>query len=195
MNEPTFSAPADRAPANANRIRLPGLLAVAWGVGGFALILGFALWRLVPLALESFDYPWDWPHWLLFLANLVLMAWFEGYKGFQQSYSPRLAARCHHLLNHANWLQALLAPLVCMSLVYAPKRRIIAAWALTLGIVAVVLLYRQLPQPWRGILDAGVVLGLAWGLAATLIHVVLALRRGPAVDPEFPARKEPASSG
>ena len=185
MNEPIFPAPANRAPVNATRVTLPGMLAVAWGVGGFVLLLGFALWRLVPLALESFAYPWAWPHTLLFLSNLALMAWFEGYRGFQQSYSPRLAARCHALLEHASWLQALLAPLVCMGLVYAPRRRIIAAWGLTLGIVAVVLLYRQFPQPWRGILDAGVVLGLAWGLAATLAHVVLALRRGPAVDPEL----------
>ena len=104
---------------------------------------------------------------------------------FQQAFSPRLAARCHHLLTHATWGQALLAPLVVMNFTHSTRRRMITAWALTAGIVVVVLLYRQLPQPWRGILDAGVVLGLAWGLVATLWHVAVALKRGPLVDPEF----------
>jgi hypothetical protein len=62
---------------------------------------------------------------------------------------------------------------------------VISAFALTAGVVAIVLVYRALPQPWRGILDAGVVVGLLWGLVATLLHVGRSLREGPAVDPEF----------
>ena len=164
-----------------------GAFALAWGVGGFVLLLGFALWRLTPLALESFDHPWGWPHVIVFILNLVAMAWFEGYRGFQKAYSPRFAARCRLWAETANWPRALIAPLVCMGFLHAPRRRIVATWALTVGIVLIVLLYRELPQPWRGILDAGVVLGLAWGLAATLVHVILVARDGPRVDPELVA--------
>ena len=178
-------APTGRPAADPVQPTLPGTVALLWGVGGFLLLMGFALWRLVPLSVEAFAYPWNWPHAALFVANLAAMAWFEGYKGFQKAFSPRLAARCHHLLHHASWRQALLAPLVAMGFIDASKRRMITAWSLTAGIILVVLLYRLLPQPWRGILDAGVVLGLAWGLVATLAHVVRALRRGPAVAPEF----------
>ena len=183
VNESSSTAPIPARPTP--NLTPAGLLAVAWGVGGFALLLGFALWRLTPLALESFDYPWAWPHITVFALNLLAMAWFEGYQGFQKSYSPRFAARCRVWAESATWPRALVAPLVCMGFLQAPRRRVLSTWLLTVGIVAIVLLYRQLPQPWRGILDAGVVLGLAWGLAATLAHVVIALREGPRTDPEL----------
>ena len=37
-----------------------------------------------------------------------------------------------------------------------------------------VALVRRLDQPWRGIIDAGVVVGLAWGLAALWIFTARA---------------------
>jgi hypothetical protein len=164
---------------------LLGQLAWLWGVGGFTLLLVFAIARLVPLAAASTAYPWHAGHVVLLLVNVAVMAWFEGYRGFQRSYSPRLAARALHLRRHATPLKAALAPLLCMGFLWAPRRRVVAAWLLTLGIVAVVLLYRLLPQPWRGILDAGVVVGLCWGLVATLGSALHALRHGPAVDAEL----------
>ncbi len=183
MNESPSTAPIPARPIP--KLSPAGAFALAWGVGGFALLLGIALWRLTPLALESFEHAWGWPHVTVFVLNLAAMAWFEGYRGFQKAYSPRFAARCRQWAETATWPQALIAPLVSMGFVQAPRRRIVTTWVLTVGIVLVVLLYRQLPQPWRGILDAGVVLGLAWGLAATLVHVVIALRDGPQVDPEL----------
>lgn len=164
-----------------------GTIALIWGAGGFLGLLSFALARLGPLVADSLNLPWNGLHWALFAVNLLLMAWFEGYKGFQLNYAPRFGARCAYLFNHASPLQALLAPLVCMGFIYAPRQRMISAWALTLGIIVVILLYRMLPQPWRGILDAGVVLGLAWGMAATAWHVLRALRKGPAVDAQIVA--------
>lgn len=161
------------------------LLAVVWGAGGFLALLAWALGRLAPLFLDSLALPWAWFHWALFTVNLLLMAWFEGYRGFQQNYAPRFAARCEYLSRQATMLQVLLAPLVCMGFVNAPKRRVIAAWALSGGIVLIVLLYRLLPQPWRGILDAGVVLGLAWGMAAIVWHLLVALLKGPRTDPQI----------
>lgn len=162
-----------------------GTTALVWGVGGFLALLLFALWRLVPMALASTELPWNALHWAIFGLNLLVMGWFEGYRGFQKGYSPRLAARARHLFDFATARQALLAPLVCMGFLDAPRRRLIGAWALTGGIVAVVMVYRLLPQPWRGILDAGVVLGLLWGVAATAHATWRALREGPAVDPEM----------
>jgi DMSO/TMAO reductase YedYZ heme-binding membrane subunit len=40
--------------------------------------------------------------------------------------------------------------------------------------VILVLLVRLIQQPWRGIIDLGVVVGLAWGLISLLVFSVLA---------------------
>lgn len=165
--------------------RILGRIALVWGTAGFLAVLAYAVARLGPLALDSFRYDWSPLQTLVFSLNVGFMAWVEGYKGFQRSYAPRLAARAVCLSRGATPLQAALAPLVCMGFLYAPRRRWISAWLLTAGIVAIVLVYRQLPQPWRGILDAGVVVGLAWGFVATVLAVRRGLRQGPAVDPEL----------
>jgi len=161
---------------------------MAWGVGGFVLMLLLGIARLGVVALDSLAWTWHAGHWTAFVINVLFMAWCEGYRGFQCSYSPRFAARAHHLLHHATLAQAWLAPLVCMGFIDAPRRRVIGAWLLTVAIVAVVLIYRALPQPWRGILDAGVVVGLLWGAAATLYWV----RRYFSVTPDVDAEMSPA---
>lgn len=168
------------------RPSLLGIVALAWGTAGFALLLITALARLAGVAIESLEYDWAWFHYAVFAANLTVMAWFEGYRGFQRSYSPRFAARARHLLHHATPAQALLAPLACMGFLWATRRRLIVVWTLTVGIILIVAIYRALPQPWRGILDAGVFVGLGWGLLATLF----AVWAGVEVDPEFTGSAE-----
>jgi hypothetical protein len=187
MLDPGMESTSLKRPEGATAGGLVGTFALVWGVGGFSALLLFAVLRLAPLALESTAYSWTLWQGAIFVLNLVFMAWVEGYRGFQLNYSPRLAARAHYLYHHATPAQAVLAPLVCMGFVYATRRRLITAWLLTAGIVAIVLVYRSLPQPWRGILDAGVVVGLAWGVAATLHCVVKTLRHGPRVDHEVRA--------
>ena len=55
-----------------------------------------------------------------------------------------------------------------MGFFHATTRRMVTTYALTGAIVAFVALARLLEQPWRGILDAGVVVGLAWGILSLL---------------------------
>ena len=51
-----------------------------------------------------------------------------------------------------------------------------------------VFVVHQLGQPWRGILDAGVVVGLTWGSAAVLLFAVRAFQtRRELVPAEVPA--------
>ena len=58
---------------------------------------------------------------------------------------------------------------------------------MALGIVGIVQLVRLLEQPWRGIVDAGVVVGLAYGTAALLIHFIAVLLGRPiTVNPQTP---------
>ena len=42
------------------------------------------------------------------------------------------------------------------------------SWVFVIAIVLLVWWVRSLPQPWRGIVDGGVVLGLMWGLGVIL---------------------------
>ena len=149
-------------------ISIKGILAVTWAILGLILLLGFACWRLSAYTIESFSMPLTWIHWLVFFIFTIFMAHGEGYKGFQKKFSPRFAARCKYLSHSASLIQLLLAPLFCMAYFHAPKKRVIATFALTLMIILFIFLFRMIPQPWKGLFDFGVVLGLAWGMLSTL---------------------------
>lgn len=158
-----------------------------WGLGGALLLLVYAISRLLPRAVEAHAFEFHWYHWLSFVSSIVFMAYSEGYKGFQVSYSPRVAARARYLLSHATPIRTLLAPLFCMGFFHAPRSRRITAVLLTCMIVAFVVVLQRVPQPWRGIVDAGVVLGLTWGVVATAALGLRALSADEFDhDPEVP---------
>ena len=75
-----------------------------------------------------------------------------------------------------------------MGFFHANKKTRIIAYSLTLGIVMLVLAVTFLcPDPWRGIIDCGVVLGLTWGLISFWIYTYKALtQRGFPHSPETP---------
>lgn len=166
-------------------------MALPWGIGGILLLLGFALWRLTPKAIDAFAFEWTLWLWLLFLANTLFMAYSEGYRGFQQNFSPRVAARARYLSEQGTWWQLLLAPAFCMAFFAAPKRRVIATWILTLSILVLIIIFQQLPQPLRGILDAGVVVGLSWGILSMLVSVFRVWSGRASPDPEVTGNQMP----
>ena len=117
------------------------------------------------------------------LLFVVFMAWTEGYRGFQLSYAPKFALRAATLRDQATVLQAILAPVYCMGLAWAPARTLIANWALLILILMLVLAFGVVPQPWRGILMAA--LSSGWGclplvqrLATACLKVELSLYGG-----------------
>lgn len=143
-------------------------IAVVWAIAGFTALLGFALFRLGSRTLEGFASPFGWKHWLSLAATVVFMAYSEGYRGFQKKFSPRFAGRITALRDHGSVLECLLAPAYAMGYFAAPRRVMITAWLLSAMVVCFVLVLRLVPQPWRGIADAGVVVGLGWGLLVSL---------------------------
>ena len=180
-------APPERTDARGTAVRVgvPGMVAIAWAVGGFSALILFALIRLGGVVLTSGVTGFGVPESLALALSVLVMAWAEGYRGFQRKFSPRFAARAVGLHRNPGGLRAWLAPLTCMGLVFAPRRRLISAWGLTGGIVLLIVLVRTMPQPWRAVVDAGVVTGLVWGLVATWFAVASALRKGPQVPAEF----------
>ena len=164
-----------------------GTIGSIWGLCGISLLLGGAIVRLGRIGLDTFTHELDWRHWTALAASVLLLALWEGYQGFQQRFSPRFAARLRTLRTHPSTVRTLLAPLYCMGFFHATRRRKIASYALTAGIVILVVLVRRLPQPWRGIVDIGVVGGLAWGLVTVYWQSFLALTRADYdVAPETP---------
>ncbi|MEQ8954204.1 MAG: hypothetical protein RL120_08730 [Gammaproteobacteria bacterium] len=138
----------------------------AWGIGGIILLLTYAVYRLAPMAIELGSYPLGWLHWGSLAFSVLYMAWAEGYKGFHLSFAPRVVARASYLRSNPRWDLVLLAPIFCMGFIHATPRRKLLSFGLTLMIVCFVVVARQLPQPWRGILDAGVVVGLCFGIGS-----------------------------
>ena len=148
-----------------------GTVAALWGVSGSVALLGYAVVRMSRHAIDSISYPWEIEHYIVLILWAVFMAYSEGYRGFQRGYSPRVAARSVYLRDHTTPLRFLLAPLFSMAFFHAPRRRRITIVVLIIMITSIVVLFQFIPQPWRGVLDFGVILGLSWGISATLIFL------------------------
>jgi len=118
----------------------------------------------------------------LYFGWTLFNAYAEGYRGFQRSFSPRVVGRALHLARHPRPLFVVLAPAFCMALFHAKRKNLILAWAVLALVIAAITLVRFLPQPWRGIVDAGVVIGLIWGMASLILIFVLALTRNTAPE-------------
>ena len=146
--------------------RIWGWAGAVWGLVGVLALLGFAVYRLTAVTFEAFDYPFDWRHWSLLVVNTAFMAHTEGYRGFQKSYSPRVVARAKYLLETPSLFTVVLAPVFCMGYFHTTRRRLIATYVLTVAIIGLIVVFQHLSQPWRGVLDAGVVVGLTWGMVS-----------------------------
>lgn len=168
-----------------------GVLAALWGVAGVAGILLFAVVRLSYYVLEALEIGLNPIQWVVMVLNLLLMAYAEGYRGFQLRFSPRVAARALYLYRNPTLILTVLAPLFCIGYFLSSRRTIIATWVGTLGIVLLVLLINQFEQPWRGVVDAGVVLGLGWGIVTFLACVRRSFASGRYL---YPPEVPPASA-
>ena len=111
--------------------------------------------------------------WLALVFSVIYMSYAEGYKGFHLGFAPRVVVRARYLANNPRPLHVLLAPLFCMGYIYATRKRQILSFALTTMIICFVLIARSMPQPWRGIVDAGVVVGLGLGVLSIAYFLII----------------------
>jgi hypothetical protein len=168
-----------------------------WAVASVLLVLGQAVFRLGRIALDAFThYQLSAVQWAVALAWLAFMLHSEGYRGFHQAFSPRVVARALHLGRRPRAWLVLLAPLYCMSLVHASRKRQITSWIVLSMIVGLVIGVRQMPQPYRGIIDLGVIAGLAFGMGSVIYHLVRGVRGlAPPVPADLPPGEEAGLSG
>lgn len=157
-------------------------IGVLWGVAGVSALLLRAIIGLAPRAREAIESGLSNWQWIVLIGFAIFMLVAEGYRGFQKKFSPRTAARVKYLRDHPTPLRVLLAPVFCMGFFDANRKTRLTITILTLGILILVLAIAWFcPDPWRGIIDFGVVLGLSWGLISFWIFTLKAL-----TDKDYP---------
>jgi hypothetical protein len=167
------------------KINIVVYLGVGWAVIGLTLIFVSAMVRLVPHAIEALGAGLSFGSWIILLVWCAFMLFTEGYKGFQKQFSPRFAARALYLLNNPRPAYLLLAPLFCAGFICTTSKRKLSVLLLSLGIVLLVVGVRHIAQPWRGIIDIGVIIGLLYGLVTIYYLTIRAvITKNYAVDPE-----------
>jgi hypothetical protein len=159
-----------------------------WGVGGVLALLTNAIVRLAPIAFDAITSGLTPTLWVACALWLLFMGVGEGYRGFQKQFSPRVAKRAMFLSLNPQLPYALLAPVFCMGLIGATRKRLAVSWSVVTMVTGFIFAVPHLAQPFRGIVDAGVVLGLAWGVVATLVFAVqTALGNPPEIPADVPA--------
>lgn len=165
-------------------------IGVLWGVLGVSSILLQAIIRVSDRAQDTIEKGLTGFQWAVLVSFALFMLVAEGYRGFQKKFSPRTAARVRYLRNNPKPLHVLLAPFFCMGFFHATRKTRLTAIILTFGIITLILLVKFFcPDPWRGIIDFGVALGLSWGLVSFWIFTAKAL-----INKDFPHSPETPTS-
>ena len=163
------------------------LIAAIWGTLGVTFLVGKSCQSLFSRAQEALQSELSTYHWVTLVFYSLFMLYFEGYRGFQKKFSPRTAARVRYLYLNPQPLHVLLAPFFCMGYFHAKKKAQIAAIAVSLLILCVIFLMQSCPQPWRGIIDVGVILGLSYGLISFGCFLVKVFtKKNHGISPEVP---------
>lgn len=147
-----------------------------WGVLGVVLMLSEALLRLTRLAWEGVVEQFAPLPFEIAVVWCLVNAYAEGYRGFQKRFVPQALDRAFSI-DSSSVVEVVLAPLKVLGLWRTDAKAMRRAWIMVLGISALVFAVKQLPQPWRGVIDAGVVVGLGWGTVAMVVMLVARLRR------------------
>ncbi|CAK9060744.1 unnamed protein product [Durusdinium trenchii] len=166
-------------------------LVQAWGVVGVVAYLSYGVAKVVPIVLDglgAITEPWQWG---LLAVTLLFFAYVEGYRGFQLGFSPRVVSRAWVVSEEAEYAPVwhkVLAPAFCIGYFHGSKKRVITSWAVTTVIFLVVIGVRQLDNPYRAIIDAGVIVGLMWGILSIIVIYLASLQsqKPPEFDPALP---------
>jgi len=188
---PTVECRASTGDAGAKAQPQRSKLVQAWGAFGVVGYLSYGIQKVVPIVLDGLGAIDQWWQWGLLGACLLFFAYVEGYKGFQLGFSPRVVSRAYIVSEEAEgapFWHKLLAPAFCIGYFHGTKKRVITSWVVTLVIFAVVVGVKQLDNPYRAIIDAGVIVGLMWGVVSIIVLFVQQITREkpPDFDPALP---------
>mmetsp|Transcript_74003 Transcript_74003/g.130723 ORF Transcript_74003/g.130723 Transcript_74003/m.130723 type:complete len:243 (-) Transcript_74003:79-807(-) len=166
-------------------------LVQAWGVVGVACYLSYGVKKVVPIVRQGVSAITSPFQWLLLASTLAFFAYVEGYKGFQLGFCPRVVSRAWAVSAKVGpiW-HKILAPAFCIGYFHGTRKRVISSWAVTSVIFCVVVGVRRMANPYRAIIDAGVIVGLLWGTVSVLVLFAQSLSSGkpPSFDPCLPEK-------
>lgn len=163
-----------------------GLLVMCFGVAMVVAMLSFAILRLFPHAARLVELELSSGTILALVVWVMFMAYAEGYRGFHLKFSPRVVARAYHLGRIGRFRDVILALPFCLALYHTTKRQRIVSTLFILFLSTLIVMVRFLPPLWRGVIDAGVVVGLSLGILSIAYYFVLALRGRVSDQPELP---------
>ena len=89
-----------------------------------------------------------------------------------RGFCPRAVNRAREVANNSSLSDKILAPLYCIGFFKAPKKRLIITYGMISLIIVFMITAKHIPQPWRGIVDAGPVLGLSVGILSLIFHSI-----------------------
>jgi len=169
-------------------------LAIAWGALGCSCYLSYGIKKVVPIVKNGMQMMDCGFHWSLLIVTLLFFAYFEGYKGFQKGFSPRVVSRAWVVAERPSskrnppFWHKVLAPWFCIGYFHGTRKRVITSWCVTAGIFLIVVGVKRMPNPYRAIVDAGVMLGLSWGAISIIVIYVRSLASGkpPVFNPALP---------
>ncbi|MDT8305882.1 MAG: hypothetical protein RRC07_08100 [Anaerolineae bacterium] len=155
-----------------------GVAGAIWGVGGVLLLVAVAMVKLAAPATEALSSPLRWFHWLAILLSVATLLYGKGYRGFYRTLAPLVGTRAAHLRAQPTAVRVLLAPLYCMGYFHSERRQQVVVVAMTAAMVGLIFLMRSLAQPWRGIVDTGIIAALAMGCGSIVLWSTPALVPG-----------------
>lgn len=168
--------PSSRAPTERGGVRRR--VVSAWAVTGVAIMLLEAVLRLGERAVRTIEAGLDGVQTATLVVVVAAFAYGEGYRALQRRFAPAVVERALEAgRRHASLAHDLAAPLYALRLFGAPQREVRVAWLGVALIVVAIVIVRALPDPWRGIVDAGVAVALAWGTLALVVSFARAWRR------------------
>ena len=143
-------------------------LILIYSIGGVIAIFSSAIFRLYPHVREVFSFELTTINWIVLIAYLAVMIIGKGFFALHRGFVPRVMNRAELLAENGKLIDRLLAPLYCMGFFKAPKKRLIISYAMLLLIITFIVSASKISQPWRGIIDLGVVVGLSIGILSLL---------------------------
>ncbi|MFL2859727.1 MAG: hypothetical protein ACJ0BW_03170 [Pontiellaceae bacterium] len=144
--------------------KLLGIVGYTWGFIVISYFILHGLSCVFTYAIELNINDLNWYELTSLIIIVILLTYSEGYKGFQKSFSPRTARRLNSIMLKPTIFRVIFSPLISMGFIESSRKLKYISYGITIMIITFIILIENLSNPWRAIIDFGVLIGLGWGL-------------------------------